>query len=98
MRDARVVEVLANVEYKLDTKADFHEKANLEPVVAALKAAKVEAKLEHEEEHEAWKVEYLDPTKGDAHHRRRTWYCSRSIAGCAPSRGRWPNTISRRSP
>ena len=64
MRDARVVEVLANVDYKLDTKADFHEKANLEPVLAALKAAKVEAKLEREEEHEAWKVEYLDPTKG----------------------------------
>jgi DNA gyrase subunit B len=64
MRDARVVEVLANVEYKLDTKADFHEKNNLEPVVAALKAAKVEAKLEREEEHEAWKVEFLDPTKG----------------------------------
>jgi len=64
MRDSRVVEVLANVEHKLDTKADFHEKANLEPVLAALTAAKVEAKLEREEEHEAWKVEYLDPTKG----------------------------------
>jgi DNA gyrase subunit B len=64
MRDARVVEILANVEYKLDTKADFHEKANLEAVLEALKAAKVEAKLEREEEHEAWKVEYLDPTKG----------------------------------
>jgi len=64
MRDARVVEILANVEYKLDTKADFHEKVNLEPVLQALKAAKVDAKLEREEEHEAWKVEYLDPTKG----------------------------------
>jgi DNA gyrase subunit B len=64
MRDARVVEVLANVDYKLDTKADFHEKVNLEPVLEALKAAKVEARLEREEEHEAWKVEYLDPTKG----------------------------------
>jgi DNA gyrase subunit B len=64
MRDARVVEILANVDYKLDTKADFHEKANLEPVVEALKVTKVEAKLEREEEHEAWKVEYLDPTKG----------------------------------
>ncbi|HLK20945.1 MAG TPA: DNA topoisomerase (ATP-hydrolyzing) subunit B [Bryobacteraceae bacterium] len=63
MRDARVVEVLANVDYKLDTKADFHEKANLEPVFAALKAAKLEVKLEREEEHEAWKIEYLDPTK-----------------------------------
>jgi DNA gyrase subunit B len=64
MRDARVVEVLANVEYKVDTKADFHEKANLEQVLAALTAAKLEAKLVYEEEHEAWKVEYLDPTKG----------------------------------
>jgi DNA gyrase subunit B len=46
----------------LDTKADFHEKANLEPVLAALKAAKVEAELKLEEEHETWKVEYRDPT------------------------------------
>ena len=51
MRDPRVVEVLANIDFKLDTKADFQEKANLEPVVAALKAAKVEARIEREEEH-----------------------------------------------
>ncbi|HUJ51566.1 MAG TPA: DNA topoisomerase (ATP-hydrolyzing) subunit B [Bryobacteraceae bacterium] len=63
MRDARVVEVLSNIDYKLDSKADFHEKANLEPVVAAIKAAKVEARLEHEEEHEAWNIEYVDPTR-----------------------------------
>jgi DNA gyrase subunit B len=65
MRDPRVVEVLANVEHKLDTKADFHEKGNLEPVVAALKVAKVEARLEHEEEHETWTVKYHDPTNAE---------------------------------
>jgi len=65
MRDGRVVEVLANIDYKLDTKADFQEKANLEPVVTALKAAKIEARLEREEEHEAWKVVYLDPTSAE---------------------------------
>ncbi len=65
VRDARVVEVLTNVDFKLDTKADFQEKANLEPVVAALKAAKVEARLEREEEHEAWKVIYHDPTNAE---------------------------------
>ncbi len=65
MRDPRVVEVLANVEHKLDTKADFHEKANLEPVAAALKAVKVEARLEHEDEHETWKVVYRDPTNAE---------------------------------
>src|SRR6202034_1295447 len=65
MRDARVVEVLANVDFKLDAKADFQEKAHLEAVVTALKAAKIEARLEREEEHEAWKVEYRDPTGGE---------------------------------
>ncbi len=63
MRDARVVEVLSNIDYKLDVKAEFHEKSNLEPVVAALKAAKVDAKLEREEEHEGWNIEYVDPTR-----------------------------------
>ncbi len=65
LRDARVVEVLANVDLKVDTKADFQEKANLEPVVAALTAAKVTARLEREEEHEAWKVVYHDPTNAE---------------------------------
>jgi DNA gyrase subunit B len=55
MRDARVVEVLANIDYKLDTKADFQDKANLEPVATALKAVKIEARVQREEEHEAWK-------------------------------------------
>jgi DNA gyrase subunit B len=65
MRDPRVVEVLANIEHKLDTKADFHEKGNLEPVVSALKAVKVEARLDREEEHETWTVKYNDPTNAE---------------------------------
>jgi DNA gyrase subunit B len=65
MRDARVVEVLANIDFKIDSKSDFHEKANLEQVAAALKAVKVEARLEREEEHEAWKVLYHDPTNAE---------------------------------
>jgi len=63
MRDARVVEVLSNIDHKLDSKADFHEKANLQAVHAALKAVKVEAELKPEEEHETWKVEFQDPTR-----------------------------------
>jgi DNA gyrase subunit B len=65
LRDARVVEVLANIDLKVDTKADFQEKTNLEQVVAALTAAKVTARLEREEEHEAWKVVYHDPTNAE---------------------------------
>ncbi|HTW63292.1 MAG TPA: DNA topoisomerase (ATP-hydrolyzing) subunit B [Bryobacteraceae bacterium] len=64
-RDPRVVEALANIEFKVDSKADFQQKANLEPVVEALKAAKIEARLEGEEEHEAWKVVYRDPTSAE---------------------------------
>ncbi len=65
VRDARVVEVLSNIDLKLDTKADFQEKANLEQVVVALTAAKVTARLEREEEHEAWKVMYHDPMNAE---------------------------------
>jgi DNA gyrase subunit B len=65
VRDPRVVEVLANIDYKLDTKADFQDKANVEPVVAALTAAKVTARIEREEEHEAWKVMYHDPMNAE---------------------------------
>jgi DNA gyrase subunit B len=65
VRDPRVVEVLANVDFKVDTKADFQEKSNLEPVLAALTAAKVTARIEREEEHEAWKVMYHDPMNAE---------------------------------
>jgi DNA gyrase subunit B len=65
VRDPRVVEALANIDFKVDTKADFQEKANLEPVVAALIAAKVTARIEREEEHETWKVLYHDPMNAE---------------------------------
>ena len=45
MRDARVIEVLANPALALDSKADFAEKAHLQPVYDALKALKIEAEL-----------------------------------------------------
>jgi DNA gyrase subunit B len=65
VRDPRVVEALANIDFKVDTKADFQEKVNLEPVLAALIAAKVTARIEREEEHEAWKVVYHDPMNAE---------------------------------
>src|SRR5260370_9651513 len=37
LRDARVVEIVGNIDFNLDTKADFHQKATLHTVVAALK-------------------------------------------------------------
>src|SRR5437764_10677599 len=49
LRDRRVVEVLANVDYRIDSKDEFHIKENLEPVLAALRASKIEATLVKEE-------------------------------------------------
>jgi DNA gyrase subunit B len=62
LREEKVVEVLANVELALDNKADFTEKANLEKLVAALKAVGVDAKIEADEEHSAWFVSFHDAT------------------------------------
>jgi DNA gyrase subunit B len=65
MREPRVVEALSNIDFKLDTKADFQDRANLEALLAALTAAKVTARIEREEEHEAWKVMYQDPMNAE---------------------------------
>ncbi len=65
LREPRVVEVLARAELALDTKADFHEKANLKPVYDALQAQKIESELKPEEEHGAWMVTFKDPTNAE---------------------------------
>jgi DNA gyrase subunit B len=65
LRDPRVVEVLANVDFKIDGKADFQEEANLKPVLEALKAAKIDASIKREEEHSAWMVTFKDPTQAE---------------------------------
>jgi DNA gyrase subunit B len=64
LRDQRVVEVVANVAFAIDTKNDFQNKANVEALFNALKDAKLEVELLPEPEHDAWKVEYKDPAKG----------------------------------
>jgi DNA gyrase subunit B len=65
LRDGRVVEVLARPDLALDTKADFHEQANLKPVLDALKTQKIECELKREEEHSAWMVSFRDPTNAE---------------------------------
>ena len=65
LRDSRVVEILARAELAIDTKADFTNEANLQPVHAALKALKIETELKSEEEHSAWMVTFKDPTNAE---------------------------------
>ena len=65
LRDPRVVEVVADPGLALDHKADFSEKAHLEPVYEALKALKIETEIKREEEHSSWMVTYKDHTNAE---------------------------------
>jgi len=65
LRDARVVEVIANPALHIDTKADFAEKSNLEQVITNLKAAGVKPELKQDEEHSAWAVSFHDSTNAE---------------------------------
>jgi len=65
LRDPRVIEVIADPGLALDTKADFADKAHLQPVHDALKALKIETAITHEEEHSAWMVTFKDPTNAE---------------------------------
>ncbi len=62
MRDARAVEVLSNVEYKIDNKVEFQEQANLIPVFEALKEKGLNPEMKADEEHSAFAVVYRDAT------------------------------------
>jgi DNA gyrase subunit B len=62
LRESRVVEMLSNVDFHIDTKADFTEESNLRPVYDALVAAKIPAEIVQEEEHSSWRVLFHDHT------------------------------------
>jgi DNA gyrase subunit B len=65
LRDGRVVEILADASLSIDTKADFGEQRNLQPVYESLKTQKIEAEIKREEEHSAWMVTFKDPTNAE---------------------------------
>jgi DNA gyrase subunit B len=62
LRDARVVEVLSNINLRLDAKADFLEEANLKPVFEALQKVGLNPEMRLDEEHSAYAVVYHDST------------------------------------
>ncbi len=65
LRDARVVELLTNAEFIVDTKADFTLRENLEPLFQELKKLNVSAELRPDEEHSAWELAYRDATHAE---------------------------------
>ncbi len=62
MRDARIVDLLTDTRFLIDTKADFQDRAHLEALFEAIRAAKIEAEIVTDEEHSAFAVAYKDPT------------------------------------
>jgi DNA gyrase subunit B len=62
LREPRVVEIVADPALKIDTKADFADRVNLEPVIERLKLLKVAPDLVPDEEHSAWMAAYHDAT------------------------------------
>jgi len=65
LRDPRVVEALANVELRVDHRADFQEEANMKPVFAALQGLNLNPELRRDEEHSAFTVVYRDSTHAE---------------------------------
>ncbi|MFN7998159.1 MAG: DNA topoisomerase (ATP-hydrolyzing) subunit B [Bryobacteraceae bacterium] len=67
MRDARVVQVLGNAELRVDHKADFEDRANMEAVVRLLAAVQVPAEVRADEEHSAFTAVFHDSTNAERH-------------------------------
>jgi DNA gyrase subunit B len=65
LRDARVVEALSNIEFKVDHKAEFQDEANLVPVLEALRKLGVNPEMRHDEEHSSYAVVFHDSTNAE---------------------------------
>jgi DNA gyrase subunit B len=65
LRDARVVEAIANVEFRIDHKAEFQEEANLRPVFDALTKLGFKPEMRRDEEHSSYAVIFHDQTNAE---------------------------------
>src|SRR5262249_3731058 len=62
LRDPRAVEVLSNIDLKLDSKENFQFEANLKPVFDAPQKSGLAPEMRKDEEHSAHAVVYKDST------------------------------------
>ena len=65
LRDPRVVSAISNAELRIDTKADFSDKANLQQLYDLLVKAQIKPELKADEEHSAWMVSFQDATNAE---------------------------------
>ena len=81
-----MVEVLANVDLRVDHKAEFQEEANLKPVFEALEKLGLKPEMRRDEEHSSYAVVYPRPDQRRALASAWRWRRSPSTAASA----RWP--------
>jgi DNA gyrase subunit B len=62
LRDARAVEVLSDIAFQIDHKADFQVEENLRPVFEALQQKGLNPEMRKDEEHSTWAAVYRDST------------------------------------
>src|SRR5213594_418314 len=65
LRDPRVVSAISDPELRIDTKAEFSDKANLDRLHEALVEAGIKPELKADEEHSAWTVSFHDATNAE---------------------------------
>jgi len=65
LRDPRVVELLANVDLRVDSKADFQEEAHLKPVLEAVEKLGLKPEMRRDEEHSSYAVVFHDSTNAE---------------------------------
>ena len=62
LRDFRAVEVLSDIAFQIDHKADFQVEENLKPVFEALQRKGLNPEMRKDEEHSTWAAVYRDST------------------------------------
>ena len=65
VRDPRVLDLLADADARVDTKADFADQANIQAIAARLQERKLTAEIVPDEEHSAWTLVFRDSTNAD---------------------------------
>ncbi len=84
----RVVEVLANIDLRLDHKSEFQEEANLKPVFDALVKLDLKPEMRLDEEHSSYAVVFHDRPTPSA---PSAWPWPRSPSTAASAR--WPAAL-----
>jgi DNA gyrase subunit B len=65
LRDPRVVELLGNISLRLDTKSDFQEQVNLQPMFESLVKLGLNPQMRTDEEHSSNAVVFHDSTNAE---------------------------------